>query len=66
MRAKHIGNNPKLKKFPICHRIDIDHLTLVLHIFSTMTCCIFFNSGLVDQAENNLCFDSRMLNVMVG
>jgi hypothetical protein len=37
-----------------------------LYIFSIKTCSIYFNSSLVDQAENYLCFDCCILNVMVG
>ena len=56
----------KLYKLPICHKIDIDHLTLFLHLFSIKTCCIYFNSGLVHQAENYLCFDCCIPSFMVG
>jgi hypothetical protein len=58
----------KLYKLLICHRIDIDHVTLFMHIFSIIikSCSIYFNSGSGDQAENYLCLDCYILSVMVG
>jgi hypothetical protein len=57
----------KSYKLLIRHRIDIDHVILFMRIFSIIikSCCIYFNSGSGDQAENYLCLDCYILSVMV-